>query len=50
MKIYYWAPFFSKIATTQAVIRSAESLIKHSKKQKYKVALIDAIGEWNEYN
>ena len=49
MKIYYWSPFFTNIATIKAVIRSAESLVKFSKKQKYDVSLIDAIGEWDEY-
>ena len=46
MKIYYWSPFFTNVATIKAVIRSAESLIKFSKKGKYEVSLIDAIGEW----
>ena len=45
MKIYYWSPFFTNVATIKAVIRSAESLIKFSKKGKYEVSLIDAIGE-----
>ena len=49
MKIYYWSPFFTNIATIKAVIRSAESLVKFSKKEKYNVSLIDAIGEWDEY-
>ena len=49
MKIYYWSPFFTNIATIKAVIRSAESLVKFSKKQKYNVSLVDAIGEWDEY-
>ena len=46
MKIYYWSPFFTNIATIKAVIRSAESLVKFSKKEKYNVSLVDAIGEW----
>tara|TARA_Y100000741_G_scaffold364676_1_gene356496 strand:+ start:399 stop:1538 length:1140 start_codon:yes stop_codon:yes gene_type:complete len=46
MKIYYWSPFFTNVATIKAVIRSAESLIKYSKNKKYEVSLIDAIGEW----
>ena len=49
MKIYYWSPFFTNIATIKAVIRSAESLVKFSKKEKYNVSLVDAIGEWDEY-
>ena len=49
MKIHYWSPFFSKIATIQAVLRSANSLIEYGKNKKYNVSIIDAIGEWNEY-
>ena len=49
MKIYYWSPFFTFIATIKAVIRSAESLVKFSKKEKNDISLIDAIGEWDEY-
>ncbi len=49
MKIFYWSPFFSKIATIQAVIRSAESLIQYEKQKKYDVSIINAIGEWEEY-
>ena len=48
MDIFYWSPFISKVATVSSVIRSAESLIKYSKKN-IKVSLIDAIGEWEEY-
>ena len=49
MKVFYWSPFFSKIATIQAVLRSANSLVKYEKQKKYKVSIIDAIGEWEEY-
>ena len=49
MKIYYWSPFFTNIATIKAVLKSAESLIKFSNKQTFNVALIDAIGEWDKY-
>jgi glycosyltransferase involved in cell wall biosynthesis len=49
MKIHYWSPFFSKIATIQAVLQSADSLIKYGRKQNYNVSIIDAIGEWDEY-
>ena len=48
MKIYYWSPFFTNIATTKAVIKSATAFIKFSKK-KVDVALIDSIGEWDSY-
>ena len=48
MKIYYWSPFFTNIATIKAVIKSATSFVKFSKK-KVDVALIDSIGEWDAY-
>ena len=41
MKIYYWSPFFTKIATIRAVINSAESLINFSKLKQYEVSLIN---------
>ena len=50
MKIFYWSPFFTKIATISAVIKSADSLISYENKEFNKdVALIDSIGEWDEY-
>ena len=48
MKVYYWSPFISKVATVSSVIRSAESLIKYSK-QNISISLVDAIGEWDQY-
>ena len=48
MKIFYWSPFFSNVATIKAVTRSAVSLIKFPNDKKYKVSLIDAIGEWEQ--
>ena len=50
MKIFYWSPFFTKIATIKAVIRSAESLLKFYKKQKIDVSLINSIGEWDSFD
>ena len=50
MKIYYWSPFISKVATVSSVIKSAESILKYSKKNSnINVAIIDAIGEWKNY-
>jgi hypothetical protein len=50
MKIFYWSPFISKVATVSSVIRSAESILKYSKsKDNINVAIIDAIGEWTNY-
>tara|TARA_B100002003_G_scaffold174287_1_gene162149 strand:- start:200 stop:1351 length:1152 start_codon:yes stop_codon:yes gene_type:complete len=48
MKVYYWSPFISKVATVSSVIRSAESLKKYSK-QNISISLVDAIGEWDQY-
>jgi glycosyltransferase involved in cell wall biosynthesis len=45
-EIYYWSPYFSKIATEKAVLNSIESLKKYSN-QKYEPILINAIGEWD---
>ena len=49
MKIFYWSPFFTNIATISAVIKSANSLKLYSNK-KIDVSLIDAIGEWDKYS
>jgi glycosyltransferase involved in cell wall biosynthesis len=49
MKIFYWSPFFAKVATISAVIDSAESLMKYKSKNDYNVTIINAIGEWNDY-
>ena len=49
MKVFYWSPFFTKVATITAVINSAKSLLKYNKKNRYSVSIINAIGEWNDY-
>ena len=50
MKIYYWSPFISKVATVSSVISSAESILKYSKrKNNVNLAIVDAIGEWQDY-
>ena len=46
MKIYYWSPHTSHIATIKAVYNSALSLIKYGK-GKYDVKIINANGEWD---
>ena len=48
MKVYYWSPFISKVATVSSVIRSANSLLKYSKGKTINVGVINAIGEWDE--
>ena len=49
MKIYYWSPHTSHIATIKAVYNSALSLIKYGK-NKYDVTIINANGEWDHLN
>jgi glycosyltransferase involved in cell wall biosynthesis len=46
MKIYYWSPHTSHVATIKAVYNSALSLIKYGK-GKYDVKIINANGEWD---
>ena len=49
MKIYYWSPFFTNIATIKAVINSANSFLRFSKDKSLKVSLINSIGEWDNF-
>ena len=46
--VYYWSPFLTHVATISAVIESAKSLKKYSK--KYDPVIIDACGEFESYN
>ncbi len=48
MKLFYWSPFLSNIATIDAVINSINSLRKYDKNNKYKTFIIDSLGEWQE--
>ena len=48
-KIYYWAPFISKIATPKAVINSVISIKKYSN-EKFKPSIISLFSEWDAYN
>lgn len=48
MKIFYWSPFISKVATITAVINSMISLTKYSK-NKLEPQLINVAGEWDMY-
>tara|TARA_Y100000022_G_scaffold123047_1_gene106562 strand:- start:49 stop:1197 length:1149 start_codon:yes stop_codon:yes gene_type:complete len=45
MKLYYWCPFFSNIATEKAVINSIVAIKKFSN-NKIDPILLDVIGEW----
>ena len=47
-KIYYWSPFIGKIATIKAVINSASSINKFTKK-KLEASIINCYGEWDAY-
>ena len=46
MKLYYWSPFISNIATEKAVVNSIKSVKKFSK-EKINPYLLDTIGEWD---
>ena len=46
-KIFYWSPSLVKIATNQAVIQSAKSLIKYDK--NFLVSIINFFGEYQDY-
>ncbi len=48
MKLFYWSPFLSNIATVDAVTNSINSLRKYGKNNKYKTFIIDSTGEWQE--
>ena len=45
MKIYYWAPFLSNIATISSVIKSIEA-IKDYSREHIEISIIDSVGEW----
>ena len=47
MKIFYWSPFTSHVATIKAVINSAYGLNKCFKIQ---TTLINALGEWKPFH
>ena len=48
MKIYYWCPFLTNIATIKSVLRSAKSIFKNNKhKNIYEVTLLNSSGEWD---
>lgn len=47
MKIYYWSPHTSYVATIRSVLNSALSLEKYGK-NNFDVSIIDANGEWKD--
>jgi glycosyltransferase involved in cell wall biosynthesis len=46
MKVYYWSPFITEVATTSSVINSIKSINKFSKK-KINCKIINVFKEWN---
>ena len=46
MKIFYWSPFLSNIATIDAVLKSIKSITSFDKKSEFEPCIIDAVGEW----
>ena len=46
--IFYWSPCLNKVGTIKSTINSAIALSNYSK-EKYKVKIINACGEWDEY-
>ena len=46
MKVYYWCPFISNVATTSAVINSIKSIKKFSKVD-IKCKIINVFKEWD---
>ena len=49
IKVFYWAPFISKIATPIAVINSAISLKKYSN-ETIEPTIISLFNEWSDYS
>ncbi len=49
MKVYYWSPFISYVATTSAVINSIKSIKKFSN-GNIKCKIINVFNEWDDYN
>ena len=48
MKLFYWSPFLSNIATVDAVINSINSIKRYDKVKKFETSIIDSVGEWEE--
>ena len=48
IKVIYWSPFISKIATVKAVLDSAISLKKYSN-DLFKPEILNVFGEFNDY-
>ena len=46
--IFYWSPCLSKVGTVKSTVNSALAMSNYSK-EKYKVKIINACGEWDDY-
>lgn len=46
MKIFYWSPFLSNIATIDAVLNSIKSILMFDSKKKLNPFILDSTGEW----
>ena len=49
MNIFIWAPFIQKVGTTTNVENLISCLLRFSKKNTYKIDLINVFGEWDNY-
>ena len=47
-KIFYWSPCLNPVGTVKSTLNSAISLLQYGG-NKYDVSLINACGEWDEY-
>ena len=48
MKIFYWSPFLSNIATVDSVINSINAIKHYDEKKKINPIIIDSVGEWSQ--
>ena len=48
MKIFYWSPFLSNIATVDSVINSIKSIKYYDNEKKINPIIIDSVGEWSQ--
>ena len=48
MKIFYWSPFLSNIATVDSVINSINEIKHYYEKKKINPIIIDSVGEWSQ--
>ena len=48
MKIFYWSPFLSNIATVDSVLNSINSILTYDNKKEFEPIIIDAVGEWEQ--